>query len=427
MEVFKMFKSFIMILGLAATMALYGCGGGGGGGGTSNTLVQLLTISVTPTDSSVVIGGTKQFTATGIYTDNSTKDLTSSVTWSSSSTSIATIGTDGKAIAVNVGQTTITATLAGGTTGSTKFIVTDRPKVIAGVANSPGSANGSGSAALFNDPEDINTDGTNLYVVDTGNHNIRAVGNLASTVNVTTLAGLPYVPPAQAPVDGTGTAAIFNPLYGITIDGNKANLYVTETNMADFSTAIRKVEIATKVVTTIVAALPTASALHISRGITMVGTDLYVCDVNNDLIYKIDTSTSPATVSSFTFAHSPMGITNDGTNLYVTSYNDHVIEKIVISSKARTVLAGTLSAPGFKDGIGVAAQFNAPQGITRDGDDLYVADYLNGSIRKIKISTGEVATVVTFENQIKPHGITRTGTTLYTSNNDHTITSILSP
>lgn len=79
------------------------------------TSATLTSISVTPTNPSIANGTTQQFTATGIYSDNSNQDLTSQVTWSSSNTSVATIsnssGQNGIASSKSVGQATITATL----------------------------------------------------------------------------------------------------------------------------------------------------------------------------------------------------------------------------------------------------------------------------------------------------------------------------
>jgi uncharacterized protein YjdB len=51
----------------------------------------------------------QQFAATGTYSDGSTQTLTSSVTWSSSSTTVATIASSGSATGTAVGTTTITA------------------------------------------------------------------------------------------------------------------------------------------------------------------------------------------------------------------------------------------------------------------------------------------------------------------------------
>ena len=80
-----------------------------------------------PTNPSIILGTTEQFTAIGIYSDNSTKDITTSVTWSSSAESVATIsnaaGSNGKATSVAAGTTTITAT-SGNISGSTTLTVT---------------------------------------------------------------------------------------------------------------------------------------------------------------------------------------------------------------------------------------------------------------------------------------------------------------
>jgi hypothetical protein len=75
-------------------------------------VVTLTSIAVTPASPSIGIGNTLQFTATGTYSDNSTKNITSSVTWASSNTLFATIGISaGLATGVAVGTTEITATL----------------------------------------------------------------------------------------------------------------------------------------------------------------------------------------------------------------------------------------------------------------------------------------------------------------------------
>jgi uncharacterized protein YjdB len=87
----------------------------------------LSSVAVTPANPSIQNGTTQQFTATGTYSDNSTKNITSTVNWTSSSTSIATIsntaGSNGLATAVGSGSTTIQAAL-GGVNGSTLLTVT---------------------------------------------------------------------------------------------------------------------------------------------------------------------------------------------------------------------------------------------------------------------------------------------------------------
>ena len=85
-----------------------------------------------------------------------------------------------------------------------------------------GAADGDGTAATFDGPIGITTDGTNLYVTDRTQHTIRQIG-LASPNTVSTLAGTAGTSGAA---DGTGTAATFNEPSGITTDGT--NLYVAD-------------------------------------------------------------------------------------------------------------------------------------------------------------------------------------------------------
>jgi hypothetical protein len=61
--------------------------------------------------------------AMGMYSDNSTQDLTNQVTWASSNTAVATITSTGVASAVPAGQSTISASF-GGMSGSTLLTFT---------------------------------------------------------------------------------------------------------------------------------------------------------------------------------------------------------------------------------------------------------------------------------------------------------------
>jgi hypothetical protein len=76
--------------------------------------VVLVSIAVTPTNPSIGLVATDQFTATGTYSDSSTLNITTSCTWTSSLTGVATISNIspniGLATAVAAGTTVITAT-----------------------------------------------------------------------------------------------------------------------------------------------------------------------------------------------------------------------------------------------------------------------------------------------------------------------------
>ncbi|MEJ2690100.1 MAG: Ig-like domain-containing protein [Deltaproteobacteria bacterium] len=73
----------------------------------------LSSLSVSPTNPSVLVGQTQQLTATGTFSDGSSQDVTRDVTWSSNDTSIATVsggtGMEGTAKGIATGSATITA------------------------------------------------------------------------------------------------------------------------------------------------------------------------------------------------------------------------------------------------------------------------------------------------------------------------------
>lgn len=94
---------------------------------------------------------------------------------------------------------------------------------LAGLAGSPGSADGYGDAARFNAPTAIAVDARgNLYVCDTGNHTIRKV---SPTGLVTTVAGLAGSPGAS---DGTAGSVRLSSPGGIAIDAN-GTIYIADT------------------------------------------------------------------------------------------------------------------------------------------------------------------------------------------------------
>jgi hypothetical protein len=94
-----------------------------------------------------------------------------------------------------------------------------------------------------------------------------------------------------------------------------------------------------------------------------------------------------------TLFNNPMGITTDGYDLYVADTLNCTIRKVSIATGEVTTLAGIAGVFGSDDGFGSEARFAAPSGITTDGSNLYVADTYNGTIRKIVISTGQVTTL----------------------------------
>jgi hypothetical protein len=87
------------------------------------TPATLQSVTVTPANSSLAVGSTRQLTATARYSDGSTANMTSSATWSTSDGGIASVAPGGLLTAFNAGTVTVGATVSG-VTGSTSATVT---------------------------------------------------------------------------------------------------------------------------------------------------------------------------------------------------------------------------------------------------------------------------------------------------------------
>ena len=228
-----------------------------------------------------------------------------------------------------------------------------------------------------------------LYVADAYNHKIRMVvaGATAAATQVSDLAGSGTAGHAN----GAESAAQFNQPAGITISPDKTTLYVSDYG----SHYIRKVVIATKTVSDI-------------AGSGTAG------DANGT-----------GTAAQF---NKPWGIATDGTTLYIADEQNHRIRAVTIASGAVRTLAG--STKGYADGRGTAAQFNEPLGVALSGKTLYVADYKNHRIRAVDTASGAVTTIAgsgtagsangigTAAQFNEPIGITADGTTLYVTELD---------
>jgi sugar lactone lactonase YvrE len=245
------------------------------------------------------------------------------------------------------------------------------------------------SGVSFDVPLGITTDGTSLYLADTGNQVIRKIDIATNTV--TTFAGAvpATVGGAGSFADGAPTIVRFNKPSGITTDG--VSLFVADT----LNRAIRQINIATGVTSTL-AGNPT--------GVAAIG---------------------DGTGAMATFL-SPTAITTDGTNLYVVDAN--AVRQIGIASGTVVTIAGSATA-GFVNSTGTLAKFNLPNAIATDGTNLYLTD--NARVRQIVISTGAVTTLAGGGTGIQvdglgaiasfagiwtgtyPYGITSDGSKLY--------------
>lgn len=221
------------------------------------------------------------------------------------------------------------------------------------LGGTPGYQDGTGSAAQIRAPQGMVFDASgNLYFVDAGNNAIR---KMTPSGVVTTIAGSSTG--ASGYQDGTGSAALFNRPYGLTMDSS-GNLYVVDNG----NNAIRKVT-AAGVVTTF-AGSATGAAGH---------------------------TNGTGTTATF---YAPAGIVADSSNnLYVSDQQNNAIRKITPAGIVTTFAGNPTVVAGFQDGTGTGALFNQPGAMAIDGSGtIYLADSGNSSIRKIT-AAGVVTTI----------------------------------
>jgi sugar lactone lactonase YvrE len=254
-----------------------------------------------------------------------------------------------------------------------------------------GYANGI-DTAKFKSPSGIAIDRIgNLYVADRDNHAIRMVTPLAV---VTLVAG------STSPdhIDGSAANAAFNKPTGITV-GADGNLYIADTD----NNVIRKVTRGGVTTTFAGDGLPgyqdgngnSASFSHPLGIASDAAGNLYVADVNNQRIRKITPAAEvttiagngiPAFVNGIGTAASfdgPVGVTVDAAgNIYVADRDNHCIRKITAAGVVST-FAGT-GASGATDGTVATATFHSPRNLAIDPEgNFYIADAGNHMIRKI--------------------------------------------
>lgn len=260
-----------------------------------------------------------------------------------------------------------------------------------------GSTNGTGTAASFSFPTGIAIDANNNLYVSESPGRIRKI---SSAGVVTTLAGSTI--PGYA--DATGINAQFEYPSGLAVDAF-GNVYVCDGG----NHRIRKVTPA-GIVTTYAGSGGTGNGnggysdstslnaqFNLPQGLSIDRTgNLYVADLGNSAIRKISINgqvTTLAGTDTFGFADGtgnaarfdfPYGTAVDANgNVFVADYGNRRIRKITESGVVSTI-AGT-GTFGSDNGLGSAATFSTPTGITLDVfGNLFIADNGSDQIRKIR-------------------------------------------
>jgi hypothetical protein len=220
-------------------------------------------------------------------------------------------------------------------------------------ATTPGYANGKGTNARFQsliggpalDPSDSSA--VTNYVVDPLNYVVRYID---SSNNVSTFAGSGSV----GYVNGPKASAKFNGPSSATLDASK-NLYLTD--VGNF--VVRKIDTSGNVST-----------------FSGSGTQGY-----------LDGSASTAKFAM------PTGITyNPGDHYwYVADAGNNCIRRITSTGTVSTYAGSNVG--GYVDGALSLARFSSPADLAIDGTNMYITDSGNNAIRKIDMSAGKVSTI----------------------------------
>lgn len=269
------------------------------------------------------------------------------------------------------------------------------------------------STACYDNVNNVGYDCFDLVVSDTLNHVLRRVQlNTAPNCQltdypcqVTTLAGNG----SDGLVDGPPSSASFSDPTGITMSTN--GWYVADAG----SDTVRAVDWFGNVSTYAgngtsgyVNGYRTSAQFTASSKITKdAAGNMYVADIGNNMIRKIDTAGNVATCAGAgpsghvdaqgagaCFFRPTAVVYNSADNmLYVADSHNNCIRRIDMSGNV-TTYAGTGTA-GLVDGARAQAQFSTPTDLVIVNGFMYVSDSTNNAIRRIDMASGIVSTYIT--------------------------------
>lgn len=176
------------------------------------TLVELLSLQISPVEGLLTIEGQLGFTATGTYADNTVGDVSDAAAWASSAPGVATVASGGVATAVETGRADITATVAGVQGASTLTVV---PTTLLSIDVLPaerivGQGTTQQYTATGHFSDGTTADLTPFATWDTSNHAVVTISNAPGSQGLATCVGVGRVQVTATLYGVTGHASLFS-------------------------------------------------------------------------------------------------------------------------------------------------------------------------------------------------------------------------
>ncbi|HRI63886.1 MAG TPA: hypothetical protein PK156_06600 [Polyangium sp.] len=242
--------------------------------------------------------------------------------------------------------------LGDNSTVRTANVITAEVKTIAGAAGTAGFADAAyGFDARFNNVNAFATDGTTVWVADSGNHLLRGI-SINAPYTTTTVAGAAGM---AGTVDGPGPQARFDTIRGLTyLNGILYIVDATAVVLRSYNPVTNEVK-------------------------TLAG-----------VAYAVGNQDGIGSTARFS---SPRYLTSDGSNrIFIAETQGSIIRQYNVNTGEVKTLAGT-GLCGHVDGPAPAARINTPRGIAYDGQRIYWTENEAHLIRQQTLVTGEVTTL----------------------------------
>ncbi len=383
---------FPLVIVMAGLLA--GCGGGSTSAPGSPVLES---IAVTASNNAVPVGTLTQFKATGTYSDKSTQDLTSTVAWTSSNTSVATIAAGGLATALNINPAPILITAkSGSVSGSMPLTVETATLTSIAIAGAPTVTIAKGTSYLFSALGSYNDgstrDITSQVAWSSSMMNVATIAatGLAQSVGtgMTTIMATVGAVSANVALDVTGatlTSIVVAPS-GATIAPLTSKVFTAIGIFSDSSTQNISHDVTWASSSAAAAISNTVGSRGVATGVTSGPANISAAfeGVNGSATLNV----SSATLASISLAPASSGLAM-GTNLplqAIATFSDGTTQHIETVATWTTSAQGVASVNGFGVVTGVS---NGPVTITCQLGALSATASLTvEALTAITISTG---------------------------------------